>query len=128
MTNEQLAKQLQAQFTLSKGDIERIRESVADVRKNNRALIDAIEDLRLDHNKRFDKMQASQDQLQAQISNLRADISDLRHELFHEAGSRETVDDSIYEVMRQNYRELNQRLKLLEDGVSSLASSTMKTA
>lgn len=98
------------------------------MRKNNRALIDAIEDLRLDHNKRFDKMQASQDQLQAQILNLRADISELRHELFHEAGSRETVDESIYDVMRQNYRELNQRLKLLEDGVSSLASSTMKTA
>lgn len=121
MTNEQLAKQLQEQFALLKGDIENIREGVTDVRQNNRALIDAIEDLRLDHNKCFDKMQASQDQLQAQISNLRADISDLRHELFHEAGSRETVDESIYDVMRQNYQELNQRLKRLEDKVSTSA-------
>ena len=91
-----------------------------------RALIDAIEDLRLDHNKRFDKMQASQDQLQAQISNLRADISELRHELFHEAGSRETVDESIYDVMRQNYQELNQRLKLLEEAATPAAASVMR--
>ncbi|RRD23358.1 hypothetical protein [Actinomyces bowdenii] len=125
MTNERLAKQVQEQFAVLKEGIKEVKK-ITNVRKRNRTLIDVIEDLRLDHNKRFDKVQASQDQLQAQISSVRADISDLRHELFHEAGSRETVDDSIYEVMRQNYRELNQRLKRLEEAATPAAASVTR--
>lgn len=58
---------------------------------------------------RFDRLEAGQ-------ADIRADFSELRRELFHESGSREVADDTLY-------GSLDRRLRRLEAKFPDLAHS-----
>lgn len=124
MTNEDLSKQIQeitrtvaALADTMHAKFAQIDEQLADIRQDNRNLTDVVKDLELRMEKRFAELQAGQDKLQAGQTEIQSEIADLRHQLFHEEGARETVDDSIYQ-------SLDKRLRLVEAKFPDLAKQS----
>ena len=87
----------------------RIDEQLADIRNDHKTLVDIVKDMDLRMDKGFNE-------LKAEDGKIHAEIASLRLELYHESGSRELVDDTLY-------GSLDKRLRRLEAKFPDLASS-----
>ena len=88
---------------------EQIDEQLADIRNDHKTLVDIVKDMDLRMDKGFNE-------LKAEDGKIHAEIDSLRLELYHESGSRELVDDTLY-------GSLDKRLRRLEAKFPDLASS-----
>ena len=88
---------------------EQIDEQLADIRNDHKTLVDVVKDMDLRMDKGFNE-------LKAEDGKIHAEIASLRLELYHESGSRELVDDTLY-------GSLDKRLRRLEAKFPDLASS-----
>ncbi len=88
---------------------EQIDEQLADIRNDHKTLVDIVKDMDLRMDKGFNE-------LKAEDGKIHAEIASLRLELYHESGSRELVDDTLY-------GSLDKRLRRLEAKFPDLASS-----
>ena len=95
---------------------EQIDEQLADIRKDHKTLVDIVKDMDLAADERFQELKAGQAELAASQESLRADLAVVRRELYHESGSREMVDDTLY-------NSLDKRLRRVEAKFPDLASS-----
>ena len=86
-----------------------IDEQLADIRNDHKTLVDIVKDMDLRMDKGFNE-------LKAEDGKIHAEIASLRLELYHESGSRELVDDTLY-------GSLDKRLRRLEAKFPDLASS-----
>ena len=86
-----------------------IDEQLADIRNDHKTLVDIVKDIDLRMHKGFNE-------LKAEDGKIHAEIASLRLELYHESGSRELVDDTLY-------GSLDKRLRRLEAKFPDLASS-----
>ena len=130
MTNEELSNQIQKlsdivanlaktmnerfekndeQFAQIDDRFNRIDEQLADIRNDHKTLVDIVKDMDLRMDKGFNE-------LKAEDGKIHAEIASLRLELYHESGSRELVDDTLY-------GSLDKRLRRLEAKFPDLASS-----
>ena len=91
-------------------------EQLADIRKDHKTLVDIVKDMDLAADERFQELKAGQAELAANQESLRADLAVVRRELYHESGSREMVDDTLY-------NSLDKRLRRVEAKFPDLASS-----
>lgn len=87
---------------------EQIDEQLADIRNDHKTLVDIVKDMDLRMDKGFNE-------LKAEDGKIHAEIASLRLELYHESGSRELVDDTLY-------GSLDKRLRRLEAKFPDLAS------
>ena len=145
MTNEDLSKQVQnladIVATLAEtmnAKFDQINIQLSDIRKDHKNLTDIVKDmeLRIDKrfaevderfaevNERFVKVDEHFAKLETGQATLITNIADLRHDIFIEEGSREQVDDTIFEEQKQNYESLDKRLRLVEAKFSDLAQKT----
>ena len=130
MTNEELSNQIQKlsdivaslaktmnewfekndeQFAQIDERFNSIDEQLADIRNDHKTLVDIVKDMDLRMDKGFND-------LKAEDGKIHAEIASLRLELYHESGSRELVDDTLY-------GSLDKRLRRLEAKFPDLASS-----
>ena len=130
MTNEELSNQIQKlsdivanlaktmnerfekndeQFAQIDERFNSIDEQLADIRNDHKTLVDIVKDMDLRMDKGFNA-------LKAEDGKIHAEIASLRLELYHESGSRELVDDTLY-------GSLDKRLRRLEAKFPDLASS-----
>ena len=130
MTNEELSNQIQKlsdivanlaktmnerfekndeQFAQIDERFNSIDEQLADIRNDHKTLVDIVKDMDLRMDKGFNE-------LKAEDGKIHAEIASLRLELYHESGSRELVDDTLY-------GSLDKRLRRLEAKFPDLASS-----
>ncbi len=130
MTNEELSNQIQKlsdivanlaktmnerfekndeQFAQIDERFNSIDEQLADIRNDHKMLVDIVKDMDLRMDKGFNE-------LKAEDGKIHAEIASLRLELYHESGSRELVDDTLY-------GSLDKRLRRLEAKFPDLASS-----
>ena len=130
MTNEELAikidnlsdivanlvKTMDERFKQIDERFEQIDEQLADIRKDHKTLVDIVKDMDLAADERFQELKAGQAELAASQESLRADLAVVRRELYHESGSREMVDDTLY-------NSLDKRLRRVEAKFPDLASS-----
>ena len=86
-----------------------IDEQLADIRNDHKTLVDIVKDMDLRMDKGFNE-------LKAEDGKIHAEIASLRLELYHESGSHELVDDTLY-------GSLDKRLRRLEAKFPDLASS-----
>ena len=86
-----------------------IDEQLADIRNDHKTLVDIVKDMDLRMDKGFNE-------LKAEDGKIHAEIASLRLELYHESGSRELVDNTLY-------GSLDKRLRRLEAKFPDLASS-----
>ena len=84
----------------------RIDEQLADIRNDHKTLVDIVKDMDLRMDKGFNELKAEDGKIHAEIASL----------LYHESGSRELVDDTLY-------GSLDKRLRRLEAKFPDLASS-----
>ena len=130
MTNEELSNQIQKlsdivanlaktmnerfekndeQFAQIDERFNSIDEQLADICNDHKTLVDIVKDMDLRMDKGFNE-------LKAEDGKIHAEIASLRLELYHESGSRELVDDTLY-------GSLDKRLRRLEAKFPDLASS-----
>lgn len=130
MTNEELSNQIQKlsdvvanlaktmnerfekndeQFAQIDERFNSIDEQLADISNDHKTLVDIVKDMDLRMDKGFNE-------LKAEDGKIHAEIASLRLELYHESGSRELVDDTLY-------GSLDKRLRRLEAKFPDLASS-----
>lgn len=130
MTNEELSNQIQKlsdivanlaktmnerfekndeQFAQIDERFNSIDEQLANIRNDHKTLVDIVKDMDLRMDKGFNE-------LKAEDGKIHAEIASLRLELYHESGSRELVDDTLY-------GSLDKRLRRLEAKFPDLASS-----
>ena len=149
MTNEDLSKQVQnladIVATLAEtmnAKFDQIDTQLSNIRKDHKNLTDIVKDmeLRIDKrfaevdeqfakvNERFVKVDEHFAKLETGQTVIRTNIADLRHDIFIEEGSREQVDDTIFEEQKQNYESLDKRLRLLETKFHDLAQKTATIA
>ena len=88
---------------------EQIDKQLADIRNDHKTLVDIVKDMDLRMDKGFNE-------LKAEDGKIHAEIASLRLELYHESGSRELVDDTLY-------GSLDKRLRRPEAKFPDLASS-----
>ena len=145
MTNEDLSKQVQnladIVATLAEtmnAKFDQIDTQLSNIRKDHKNLTDIVKDmeLRIDKrfaevderfaevNERFVKVDEHFAKLETGQATLITNIADLRHDIFIEEGSREQVDDTIFEEQKQNYESLDKRLRLVEAKFPDLAQKT----
>ena len=131
MTNEDLAKQIQTLTETMNVKFDQINTQLSDIRSDHKNLTNIVRDMELRIDKRFaevDEQFANVNEqfaeLKAGQATLRTNIADLRHDIFIEEGSREQVDDTIFEEQKQNYESLDKRLRLLETKFHDLAQKT----
>lgn len=145
MTNEDLSKQVQnladIVATLAEtmnAKFDQIDTQLSNIRKDHKNLTDIVKDmeLRIDKrfaevdeqfakvNERFVKVDEHFAKLETGQTVIRTNIADLRHDIFIEEGSREQVDDTIFEEQKQNYESLDKRLRLVEAKFPDLAQKT----
>ena len=86
-----------------------IDEQLIDMRKDHKTLVDIVKDMDLAADERFQRLKAGQEKL-------RADLAVVHRELYHESGSREMTDDTLY-------NSLDERLRRVEAKFPDLASS-----
>lgn len=111
-----LAKTMDERFKQIDERFEQIDEQLADIRKDHKTLVDIVKDMDLAADERFQELKAGQAELAANQESLRADLAVVRRELYHESGSREMVDDTLY-------NSLDKRLRRVEAKFPDLASS-----
>ena len=149
MTNEDLSKQVQnlADIVATLAEtmnarFDQINIQLSDIRKDHKNLTDIVKDmeLRIDKrfaevdeqfakvNERFVKVDEHFAKLETGQTVIRTNIADLRHDIFIEEGSREQVDNTIFEEQKQNYESLDKRLRLLETKFHDLAQKTATIA
>ena len=149
MTNEDLSKQVQnladIVATLAEtmnAKFDQIDTQLSNIRKDHKNLTDIVKDmeLRIDKrfaevdeqfakvNERFVKVDERFAKLETGQTVIRTNIADLRHDIFIEEGSREQVDNTIFEEQKQNYESLDKRLRLLETKFHDLAQKTATIA
>ena len=149
MTNEDLSKQVQnladIVATLAEtmnAKFDQIDTQLSNIRKDHKNLTDIVKDmeLRIDKrfaevdeqfakvNERFVKVDEHFAKLETGQTVIRTNIADLRHDIFIEEGSREQVDNTIFEEQKQNYESLDKRLRLLETKFHGLAQKTATIA
>ena len=109
-------EQIDRRFELIDERFEQIDEQLADIRKDHKTLVDIVKDMDLAADERFQELKAGQAELAANQESLRADLAVVRRELYHESGSREMVDDALY-------NSLDKRLRRVEAKFPDLASS-----
>ena len=109
-------EQIDRRFEQVDERFEQIDEQLADIRKDHKTLVDIVKDMDLAADERFQELKAGQAELAANQESLRADLAVVRHELYHESGSREMVDDTLY-------NSLDKRLRRVEAKFPDLASS-----
>ena len=109
-------EQIDRRFELIDERFEQIDEQLADIRKDHKTLVDIVKDMDLAADERFQELKAGQAELAANQESLRADLAVVRRELYHETGSREMVDDTLY-------NSLDKRLRRVEAKFPDLASS-----
>ncbi len=109
-------EQIDRRFELIDERFEQIDEQLADIRKDHKTLVDIVKDMDLAADERFQELKAGQAELAANQESLRADLAVVRRELYHESGSREMVDDTLY-------NSLDKRLRRVEAKFPDLASS-----
>ncbi len=109
-------EQIDRRFELIDERFEQIDEQLADIRKDHKTLVDIVKDMDLAADERFQELKAGQAELAASQESLRADLAVVRRELYHESGSREMVDDTLY-------NSLDKRLRRVEAKFPDLASS-----
>lgn len=93
---DQRFKQIDERFRRVDERFEQIDEQLADIRKDHKTLVDIVKDMDLAADERFQELKAGQAELAASQESLRADLAVVRRELYHESGSREMVDDTLY--------------------------------
>ncbi|WP_315558831.1 hypothetical protein [Actinomyces gerencseriae] len=93
-----------------------IDEQLTDIHKDHKTLVDIVKDMDLAADERFQELKAGQAELTAGQESLRADLAVVRRELYHESGSREMVDDTLYS-------SLDERLRRVEAKFPDLASN-----
>lgn len=113
---DQRFKQIDERFRQVDERFEQIDEQLADIRKDHKTLVDIVKDMDLAADERFQELKAGQAELAASQESLRADLAVVRRELYHESGSREMVDDTLY-------NSLDKRLRRVEAKFPDLASS-----
>lgn len=113
---DQRFKQIDERFRQVDERFEQIDEQLADIRKDHKTLVDIVKDMDLAADERFQELKAGQAELAANQESLRADLAVVRRELYHESGSREMVDDTLY-------NSLDKRLRRVEAKFPDLASS-----
>lgn len=89
-------EQIDRRFEQVDERFEQIDEQLADIRKDHKTLVDIVKDMDLAADERFQELKAGQAELVANQESLRADLAVVRRELYHESGSREMVDDTLY--------------------------------
>lgn len=109
-------EQIDRRFEQVDERFEQIDEQFADIRKDHKTLVDIVKDMDLAADERFQELKAGQAELAANQESLRADLAVVRRELYHESGSREMVDDTLY-------NSLDKRLRRVEAKFPDLASS-----
>ena len=109
-------EQIDQKFEQVDERFEQINEQLADIRKDHKTLVDIVKDMDLAADERFQELKAGQAELAANQESLRADLAVVRRELYHESGSREMVDDTLY-------NSLDKRLRRVEAKFPDLASS-----
>ena len=109
-------EQINERFRQVDERFEQIDEQLADIRKDHKTLVDIVKDMDLAADERFQELKAGQAELAANQESLRADLAVVRRELYHESGSREMVDDKLY-------NSLDKRLRRVEAKFPDLASS-----
>ena len=109
-------EQINERFRQVDERLEQIDEQLADIRKDHKTLVDIVKDMDLAADERFQELKAGQAELAANQESLRADLAVVRRELYHESGSREMVDDTLY-------NSLDKRLRRVEAKFPDLASS-----
>lgn len=109
-------EQIDQRFKQIDERFEQIDEQLADIRKDHKTLVDIVKDMDLAADERFQELKAGQAELAASQESLRADLAVVRRELYHESGSREMVDDTLY-------NSLDKRLRRVEAKFPDLASS-----
>lgn len=109
-------EQIDGRFRQVDERFEQIDEQLADIRKDHKTLVDIVKDMDLAADERFQELKAGQAELAASQESLRADLAVVRRELYHESGSREMVDDTLY-------GSLDKRLRRVEAKFPDLASS-----
>lgn len=109
-------EQIDQKFEQVDERFEQIDEQLADIRKDHKTLVDIVKDMDLAADERFQELKAGQAELAASQESLRADLAVVRRELYHESGSREMVDDTLY-------NSLDKRLRRVEAKFPDLASS-----
>lgn len=109
-------EQIDQRFEQVDERFEQIDEQFADIRKDHKTLVDIVKDMDLAADERFQELKAGQAELVASQESLRADLAVVRRELYHESGSREMVDDTLY-------NSLDKRLRRVEAKFPDLASS-----
>lgn len=109
-------EQINGRFRQVDERFEQIDEQLADIRKDHKTLVDIVKDMDLAVDERFQELKAGQAKLAASQESLRADLAVVRRELYHESGSREMVDDTLY-------NSLDKRLRRVEAKFPDLASS-----
>ena len=114
---------------------DQINTQLSDIRSDHKNLTNIVRDMELRIDKRFaevDEQFANVNEqfaeLKAGQATLRTNIADLRHDIFIEEGSREQVDDTIFEEQKQNYESLDRRLRLVEAKFPDLAQKTATIA
>ena len=106
---DRLFAQIDRRFEQIDKRFEQIDEQLADIRNDHKTLVDIVKDMDLRMDKGFNE-------LKAEDGKIHAEIASLRLELYHESGSRELVDDTLY-------GSLDKRLRRLEAKFPDLASS-----
>ena len=109
-------EQIDRRFEQVDERFEQIDEQLADIRKDHKTLVDIVKDMDLAADERFQELKAGQAELAANQESLRADLAVVRRELYHESGSREMVDDTLY-------NSLDKRLRRVDAKFPDLASS-----
>ncbi len=109
-------EQIDRRFEQVDERFEQIDEQLADIRRDHKTLVDIVKDMDLAADERFQELKAGQAELAASQESLRADLAVVRRELYHESGSREMVDDTLY-------NSLDKRLRRVEAKFPDLASS-----
>ena len=113
---DQRFKQIDERFEQIDQRFKQIDEQLADIRKDHKTLVDIVKDMDLAADERFQELKAGQAELAANQESLRADLAVVRRELYHESGSREMIDDTLY-------NSLDKRLRRVEAKFPDLASS-----
>ena len=118
---DQRFKQIDERFRQVDERFEQIDEQLADIRKDHKTLVDIVKDMDLAADERFQELKTGQAELAANQESLRADLAVVRRELYHESGSREMVDDTLYNSLDKRLRRVEAKFPDLASSPSSLA-------
>ena len=114
-------EQIDRRFEQVDERFEQIDEQLADIRKDHKTLVDIVKDMDLAADERFQELKAGQAELAASQESLWADLAVVRRELYHESGSREMVDDTLYSSLDKRLRRVEAKFPDLASSQASLA-------